>query len=69
MEKTCKIWNFGNLWSYEVHTKLLENNAKIGDIVENVGYFKDNDKNNYKSATIKKINAFTIEYIFIKKED
>ena len=68
MEKN-KTWNFGNLWSYEVRKKLLENNAKIGDTVENVGYFKDNDKNNYKSAIIKKINNMNIEYIYIENED
>lgn len=68
MEKN-KTWNFGNLWSYEVHKKLLENNAKIGDTVENVGYFKDNDKNNYKLAIIKKINNINIEYIYIENED
>ena len=68
MEKN-KTWNFGNLWSYEVRKKLLENNAKIGDTVENVGYFKDNDKNNYKSAIIKKINNINIEYIYIENED
>ena len=68
MEKN-KTWNFGNLWSYEVRKKLLENNAKIGDTVKNVGYFKDNDKNNYKSAIIKKINNINIEYIYIENED
>ena len=68
MEKS-KTWNFGNLWSYEVRKKLLENNAKIGDTVKNVGYFKDNDKNNYKSAIIKKINNINIEYIYIENED
>ena len=68
MEKN-KTWNFGNLWSYEVRKKLLENNAKIGDTVENVGYFKDNDKNNYKSAIIKKINNIKIEYMYIENED
>ena len=68
MEKN-KTWNFGNLWSYEVRKKLLENNAKIGDTVENVGYFKDKDKNNYKTAIIKKINNIKIEYMYIEKED
>ena len=68
MEKN-KTWNFGNLWSYEVRKKLLENNAKIGDTVKNVGYFKDNDKNNYKTAIIKKINNIKIEYIYIENED
>lgn len=68
MEKN-KTWNFGNLWSYEVRKKLLENNAKIGDTVENVGYFKDNDKNNYKTAIIKKINNIKIEYMYIENED
>ena len=64
-----KTWNFGNLWSYEVRKKLLENNAKIGDTVENVGYFKDKDKNNYKTAIIKKINNIKIEYTYIENED
>lgn len=68
MEKN-KTWNFGNLWSYEVRKKLLENNAKIGDAVENVGYFKDKDKNNYKTAIIKKINNIKIEYMYIENED
>ena len=68
MEKN-KTWNFGNLWSYEVRKKLLENNAKIGDTVENVGYFKDKDKNNYKTAIIKKINNIKIEYMYIENED
>lgn len=57
-------FNFGNLWSYEVRKKLIENNAKKGDIVENVGYFKDCDKNNYKKATIKRINKFQVLYNF-----
>ena len=68
MEKN-KTWNFGNLWSYEVRKKLLENNAKIGDTVENVGYFKDKDKNNYKTAIIKKINNIKIEYMYTENED
>lgn len=59
-----KKWNFGNLWSYEVHKKLIENNAKKGDIVENVGYFCDCNKNNYKKATIKNINKFQVLYNF-----
>ena len=68
MEKN-KTWDFGNLWSYEVRKKLLENNAKIGDTVKNVGYFKDKDKNNYKTAIIKKINNIKIEYMYIENED
>lgn len=59
-----KKWNFGNLWSYEVRQKLIGNNAEVGDIVENVGYFKDCDKNNYKKATIKKITRYQIIYNF-----
>lgn len=59
-----KVWDFGSLWSYEVRKKLIENNAKEGDIIKNVGYFKDCDKNNYKKATIKKINKFQVLYEF-----
>ena len=59
-----KKWNFGNLWSYEVHKKLIENDAKKGDFVENVGYFHDCNKNNYKKPTIKTINKFQVMYEF-----
>lgn len=59
-----KKWNFGNLWSYEVKQKLIENNAKKGDIVENVGYLCDCNKNNYKKAIIKRINKFQVLYDF-----
>lgn len=61
-----KIWNFGSLWSWEVKEKLIENGAKVGDIVENVGYFCDCDDKNYKRAIITRINKQQVLYNIIK---
>jgi hypothetical protein len=60
-----KRWNFGNLWSYEVKQKLIENGAQVGDVVENIGYICDYDKNNYKSAIITRINKVQVLYKMI----
>ena len=60
-----KKWNFGKLWSYEVKQKLIENNAQVGDIVENIGYMRDCDKNNYKKAIITRINKAQVLYKMI----
>lgn len=64
-----KRWYFGNLWGYEVKRKLIENNAQVGDIVENIGYICDCNKNNYKSAIITRINNKQVFYKIIEEVD